>query len=484
MNLQKQHEEQAALDTQANTKSEHYEIPLNLTSSIFRAYDIRGIVGPELNADVFYVIGLAIGTEALELNQPDVIVGRDGRLSGPDLTQALMQGILDSGAHVISIGEVPSPVMYFATYHLKSRTGVVVTGSHNPAEYNGIKIVLNGKTLAAEGIQKIYTRINERKFHQGSGHLSSVDIIPDYIHCIKERIHLSRPLRIVVDCGNGIAAETAPQLYRALGCEVIELFCEVDGNFPNHHPDPTVPDNLSDLIAKVKETKADCGFAFDGDGDRLGVVTNTGEIIWPDRQMMLFAKMVLARQPGSEIVFDVKCSSNLAKVIRELGGKPLMCKTGHSIIKAKMAEIGSPLAGEMSGHIFFKDGWFGFDDGVYVGARLLEALALDSRTLDEIFSELPNSINTPELKLAMPDEAKQAFLTQLAEQADFGATHISTIDGLRVEFDYGWGLIRASNTTPCLTLRFEADDLEHLEKIKTIFRRELKKIDNNLEVGF
>ncbi|HYF98164.1 MAG TPA: phosphomannomutase/phosphoglucomutase [Coxiellaceae bacterium] len=461
-----------------------YQLPQQLVSTIFRAYDIRGLVGPELNTDVFYVIGLAIGSEALECNQRDVIVGRDGRLSGPDLCTALCDGILASGANVVFIGQVPSPVMYFATHHLTSSTGVIVTGSHNPAAYNGLKIVLKGRTLAADGIQKIYQRICKREFHQGRGSLSSVDVVPAYLKCIQERVHLTKPLRIVIDCGNGVAAETAPQLYRALGCEVTELYCEVDGNFPNHHPDPTVPENLKELLDKVQEIGADCGLAFDGDGDRLGLVTNQGEIIWPDRQMMLFAIDVLTRQPGAQIVFDVKCSSSLAKVIKDHGGEPLMWKTGHSLIKAKMAEIASPLAGEMSGHIFFKEGWFGFDDGVYVGARLLEIISRDGRSVSEIFKNLPNSINTPELKLDMIDEKKQGFLEALAQQADFGSAELITIDGLRVEFGYGWGLIRASNTTPCLTLRFEADNLENLQKIKAIFRRELLKLDSGLQIPF
>ena len=461
-----------------HTDLQSYQLPLDLSPTIFRAYDIRGLVGSELNTDVFYAIGLAIGTEVLGLNLRDIIVGRDGRLSGPSLCQALCDGILASGANVIYIGQVTSPVMYFATHHLSSSTGVIVTGSHNPADYNGLKIVLNGKTLAADGIQKIYERICARKFHSGKGSIRSVEIIPDYLHRIQEAIHLTRPLRIVIDCGNGVAGETAPKLYRALGCEVIDLYCEVDGNFPNHHPDPSDPENLHALIARIKETKADCGLAFDGDADRLALVTNEGEIIWPDRQMML------SRQAGATIVFDVKCSSGLAKVIEEQGGVPMMWKTGHSIIKAKMAEVSSPLAGEMSGHIFFKEGWYGFDDGVYAGARLLDILARDSRSVSEIFKALPNSVNTPELKLPMPDEQKLEFLAKFIQEANFGDASLMTIDGLRVDFGFGWGLIRVSNTTPCLTLRFEADTSENLEHIKSIFRTELLKLEPALMVSF
>ncbi len=472
------------MDIQANTNSEQYQLPLELTPTIFRAYDIRGLVGTQLNPDVFYALGLAIGSQIRDLNQDHVIVGRDGRLSGPSLSKALCEGILATGVNVIFIGQVPSPVMYFATHHLACSNGVIVTGSHNPAAYNGIKIILNGKTLAADGIQKIYQCIYQRRFEQGLGKLTNVAVIPDYLNYIQERLHLARPLRIVVDCGNGVAAETAPALYRALGCHVTELYCEVDGNFPNHHPDPTVPENLQALIAKVRETRADCGLAFDGDGDRLGLVTNEGEIIWPDRQLMLFAIDVLNRQPGAPIVFDVKCSSGLAKVITEHGGIPLMWKTGHSIIKAKMAEIASPLAGEMSGHIFFKENWFGFDDATYVGGRLLDIVARDARSVSEIFKALPDSVNTPELKLAMPDEQKLSFLEKFSREADFGSADVVTIDGLRVDFGYGWGLVRASNTTPCLTMRFEADNLENLHKIQAIFKRELLKQDSGLVFSF
>ncbi len=468
---------------QVNT-NHSYQIPSELSAAIFRAYDIRGKVDSELNANTVYAIGLAIGSEALELNQTEVIVGRDGRLSGPELVQALSQGLLDSGVNVIFIGQVPSPVLYFATHRLHSRSGVILTGSHNPKNYNGIKIVLNGSTLTAGAIQKLYQRILQKNLHRGHGALSEMNIVPDYWQYITDRIQLARPLRVVVDCGNGVAGEVAPNLYRELGCEVIELFCEVDGHFPNHHPDPTEPKNLEALIAKVKEERADCGLAFDGDGDRLGLVTNGGEIIWPDRQMMLFAIDVLARKPGSEIVFDVKCSSNLAKVISAHGGKPLMWKTGHSILKAKMQELNASLAGEMSGHIFFKEGWFGFDDGSYVGARLLQIFSRDSRSVSEIFTELPDSVNTPELKIEIPDEHKQAFIEKLTREGDFGSASLITIDGLRVDFGYGWGLIRVSNTTPCLTLRFEAENETQLAEIQQIFKTQIAKQDPSLSIPF
>jgi len=462
-----------------------YTIPKTLPREVFRAYDIRGDAGDVgITPNVAYVIGLAVGSELREQNASSIIVGRDGRLTGSMIQEALVAGLCESGCDVIDVGRVPTPLLYFATHRLSTHSGVMVTASHNPASHNGFKIVLNGKTLSTEGIQAIYQRIVSQNFTKGEGQVSSVDIVSDYTDFVLQQIHLKNPLKVVVDCGNGIAGELVPKLYRALGCEVIELFCEVDGNFPNHHPDPTVLKNLEDIIALVKKEKADLGVAFDGDADRIGVITNQGEVIWPDRQMMLFSIDVLSRNPGADIVFDVKCTSHLPKVIREHGGNPIMYRTGHSILKAKMLEVGAVLAGEMSGHIFFKEDWFGFDDGLYVGARLLRILSNDDRSSSDVFAALPNSVNTPELKLPMAEEMKAEFMRRLLTESDFGDAKRITIDGLRVELKDGWGLIRASNTSPYLILRFEADTEEHLTQIKTLFREQLLKLDARLDLPF
>lgn len=463
-----------------------YRILDRLPAEIFRAYDIRGEVSSaSLTPDLSYVIGLALGSEAQDKKRREIIVGRDNRLSGPDLQRALMQGLLESGCNVIEIGIVPTPLVYFATQWLTTDSGIMITASHNPKNHNGFKIVLCGQTLSTEGVQSIYQRIKEKKFYYGTRACAKqVNIIDDYINYITTHIRVAKKMHVVIDCGNGAASQIAPRLYRALGCEVSELFCVLDGNFPNHHPDPTVPENLATLIDTVKTSGADVGLAFDGDADRLGVVTNQGKIIWPDRQMMLYAKDVLSHVPGADIVFDVKCTSLLPKMIRAQGGNPIMYRTGHSVLKKKMIEIGAPLAGEMSGHVFFKEGWFGFDDGIYVGARLLQILAQDKRNTSEIFNDLPNSVNTPELKLPMPEDKKAAFMQRLISEGDFPTAERITIDGLRVEFDYGWGLVRPSNTSPNLILRFEANSEKNLERIKTIFRRELLKLDKNLHLPF
>jgi phosphomannomutase / phosphoglucomutase len=466
-----------------------YHIPPHIPRDIFRAYDIRGPVNPQhLTPDLAYAIGLAIGAEALERQEHTVIVGRDGRLSGPLLHHALCAGLLASGIHITDIGVTPTPLMYYATFRFAVASGVMVTASHNPGDHNGFKIVLQGKTLTTEDIAGIYERIVERRFVYAAvaGQKSTLAcIIDDYIHYIHERIVLQRPLKIVVDCGNGVPGLVAPALYRALGCEVVELYCEVDGRFPNHHPDPLVPENLTALIERVRLEKADLGLAFDGDGDRLGVVTDQGEIIWPDRQMMLFSQDVLAKNPGATIIFDVKCSRFLPVIIEQAGGRPLMWRTGHSIIKNKMLAIGATLAGEMSGHIFFKDDWFGFDDGLYVGVRLLQILSRQNLSAAQVFAALPNSLNTPELKIAMDEDKKAGFMAQLLQSADFGAAAQKiTIDGLRVNFPYGWGLVRPSNTSPCLTLRFEADTPADLETIKALFRQQLLAIEKDLVLPF
>jgi len=472
----------ADLDTPENTK---FNFLNNITKSIFRTYDIRGIVETKLTPDAVYSIGLAFGTEAAEQNILTVIVGRDGRLSSPELFEALTTGLRQTGCDVIDIGTVPTPLLYFATQRLSSNTGIMITGSHNPVNYNGIKMVLNGITLSTEGVQNIYNRIitKEIKFTE-KRKMTKEEIIPDYINYVSKNIKLAKPLHIVIDSGHGMAALVAAKLYRALGCTVDELFGDVDGHFPDHHPDPTIPKNLETLITTVKEKNADIGLAFDGDADRLGMVTNTGEIMWPDKQLMLFAKHIMPKYPGSSFVFDVKCSDNLPKVIEQYGGKPVMYRTGHSVLKKKMIELGCPIAGELSGHIFFKDRWLGFDDGIYVGARLLEILSQENRTCQEMFDEFPKTVNTPELKLYIDEDKKYALMDKLTKEAKFPGGKLITIDGIRVEFPYGLGLVRPSNTTPCFTLRFEANSEENLEKVKTIFRKELLELDANLKLPF
>lgn len=473
-------------EVQDNIKlQQQYCVPTIVPKVCFRVYDIRGPVDADnLTPDLAYAMGLAVGTQALSEGERQIIVGRDGRLSGPLFVKALCDGLQAAGMDVIFIGVVPTPVLYFATNSLQTHSGVMVTASHNPGNHNGFKIVLAGKTLTEEGVQALYQRICRRDFVFGTGSYTTMDVAEDYIKAITSRITLERTLKVVVDCGNGVAGILAPRLFRALGCEVIELFCEIDGHFPNHHPDPTIPENLQDLIQKVQETKADIGLAFDGDADRLGVVTNRGEIIWPDRQMMLFSKEILTKYPGAEIIFDVKCSRNLPKIIEQYGGKPIMWRTGHSMIKAKLFLQDAPFAGELSGHIFFKDEWYGFDDGMYVGARLLRIASQDNRAVSDIFDDLPNSVNTPELKLPIEEDKKQAFMQQLALFGEIGQTGITTIDGLRIDFPGGWALVRPSNTSPYLTLRFEADDEQSLEKIKEIMRQQLLKVDSLLELPF
>lgn len=473
------------VDLAAQESKASYNIPRHLPDHFFRTYDIRGETGEHgLTDDVAYAIGLAVGTMAQAHSVNDIIVGRDGRLSGPALKAALIAGLRRTGCHVIDIGVISTPMLYFATNRLSTNTGVMVTASHNPRDDNGFKVVLAGKTLTTQGVQDILQLIKSRQFSEGEGGYSTTDIVDDYITYIKENVVLNRPLKVVVDCGNGAGAIAATRLYREMGCDVIELYCELDGRFPNHHPDPTVLKNMQDIIAKVKETKADLGLAFDGDADRIGLVTDRGELIWPDRQLMFLATDVLKRHPGESIVFDVKCTSNLPKLIEEYGGNPVMYRTGHSLLKSKMLEMNAPLAGEMSGHIFFKDGWFGFDDGVYVGARIMQLLAAQHKKLSELFDELPNSVNTPELKLPMLEEKKDAFMQRLISEANFGSVEKITIDGLRVDFGYGWGLIRPSNTSAYLILRFEADTQEHLKTIEDVFRKQLLKIDPSLELPF
>lgn len=456
-----------------------------IPAEIFKAYDIRGIIGKTLTPAFVERIGHAIGSEARTRSVQSVVVARDGRLSGPDLLQALARGLNRAGCDVIDIGRVPTPVLYFAAQHLGTHSGVMVTGSHNPPDYNGLKMVLAGVTLSGEAIQGLRERLLENNLTHGEGKVTQQDVREAYITRITSDIKLARKMRVIVDCGNGVPGEMAPKLLRAIGCEVEEMFCEVDGNFPNHHPDPSQPKNLVDLIDAMKRGDADLGLAFDGDGDRIGVVSPDGSVIWPDRQMILFARDVLSRNPGAEIVFDVKCSRTLAQAIAAAGGKPTMYKTGHSFIKAKLKETGSLLAGEMSGHIFFKERWYGFDDGLYAAARLLELLSHDARSPREVFAALPNTINTPELLIKFANEGEHhAFMRELVKHANFPDAEITTIDGLRADFAEGWGLVRASNTTPSLVLRFEADSETALKLIQERFRELLHGLGPDLKLPF
>jgi phosphomannomutase / phosphoglucomutase len=458
---------------------------------IFKAYDIRGIVGKSLTEETVRLVGRAIASEAIEragrsgrAGTQSFAVGRDGRLSGPALAHALAQGLREAGADVTDIGMVATPVTYFAAHHLGTGNAVSVTGSHNPPDYNGLKMVIGGVTLSGDDIQALRTRIEQGRFASGAGKLETRELLPAYIERIVKDVSLARPMRIAIDCGNGVAGASAGELYRRLGCEVIELYCDVDGNFPNHHPDPSKPANLRELIETVRTRGAEIGLAFDGDGDRLGVVTSDGRIIYPDRQLMLFARDVLSRKPGSEIVFDVKCSRHVAPWIRKHGGVPAMWKTGHSLIKGRMKERGAALAGEMSGHIFFAERWYGFDDAQYAGARLLEILSKEADPAATL-NGLPDSISTPELNWALTEGEPHRLVAKLQESAKFeGASEIIRIDGLRVEYPDGFGLARASNTTPVIVLRFESDSDEGLERIKSDFRRVLSAVKPGAQLPF
>ncbi|MCG6975727.1 MAG: phosphomannomutase/phosphoglucomutase [Acidiferrobacterales bacterium] len=456
-----------------------------LAPEIFKAYDIRGIVGKTLTNDTAYSIGQALGSEALARKQQAIAVGRDGRLSGPDLVKALAQGIASTGCNVVNVGMVPTPVLYFATYQLETHSGVMVTGSHNPPDYNGFKMVLGGETLSGEDIQALRQRIETGDLATGNGTITEADVKEAYLDRITSDITLARPMKVIVDCGNGVAGELAPELYRRLKCDVTEMFCEIDGTFPNHHPDPSQPKNLEDLIKAIKSTDdVDVGLAFDGDGDRVGVVTPDGDVIWPDRQLILLAQSVLKKNPGGEIIFDVKCSRAVDRAIREAGGKPTMWKTGHSFIKKKLKETGALLAGEMSGHIFFKERWYGFDDALYAAARLLELLSQDTRAPQEIFDSLPNTVNTPELQIRFTEGEHFAAIEKLVAEADFPHAKLTTIDGLRADFDDGFGLVRASNTTPVLVLRFEGDDEAALQRIQQQFRELIQRVVPDAELPF
>ena len=452
--------------------------------SVFRAYDIRGIIGQQLIEDDFYTIGRAISCRLKALNRHQIFIARDGRLSSDSLAAALKQGLLESGITVVDLGVVATPVMYYACNTEAIDSGLMVTGSHNPADYNGIKMVLAGKTLVQMDIDELYELVTQGQFEQGKGDALSFDIIFNYMERIVKDIKLQRPLKVVVDCGNGVAGPVIPHVIKALGCEVIELYCDIDGRFPNHHPDPTVEANLVDLKKAVALHQADIGLGFDGDADRLGVVTNLGETIWPDRLLMLYARHLLKDNKGATIVYDVKCSSHLKEVIKEGQGIAKMCPTGHSIVKGVMKEVNAAIAGEMSGHLFFKDRWYGFDDALYSACRLLEILSQSPLTVSEQFSAVPNSVNTPEIKIPIAEEEKFAFMKRFSEQAKFPNASLITIDGLRVEFANGWGLLRASNTTPCLVARFEAEDKASLKEIQTLFKTQLQAISKELELSF
>ena len=461
--------------------------PATIDPTIFRTYDVRGVVGKSLTVDVARLLGHAIGTVMHEKGLHEIVVGRDGRTSGPELAAALAEGLRVAGIDVIDLGAVPTPVVYFGAYRFNTGCGVAVTGSHNPPEYNGFKIVVGGETLSEGAIQDLYQRITSNQLTRGEkGGLRHVDVIPDYVDRITSDVQAERRLKVVIDAGNGIAGAVAPQVLEGIGCDVIPLYCEVDGTFPNHHPDPSDPHNLEDLIFAVKQTGADLGIAFDGDGDRLGVVTKDGEIIFPDRTLMLFARDVLSRQPGATVIYDVKCTGHLKGVILDAGGSPLMWRTGHSLMKAKMRETDAELAGEMSGHFFFKERWYGFDDGIYAGARLMEILAgdLEERTPEEIFATCPKGVSTPELKVEMREGEHYRFMDAFRQKATFGDATLTTIDGVRADWSDGWGLVRPSNTTPVLVLRFDADNEAALKRIQGLFRSQLLAIDPSLKLPF
>jgi phosphomannomutase / phosphoglucomutase len=450
---------------------------LDIPKEIFKAYDIRGIVDKTLTPEIVEAIGHALGSEARHRSQTEICIGYDGRLSGPALADALSAGIRKAGVNVVNLGMVATPMVYFAAFHLKTNCGVMVTGSHNPPDYNGLKMVLANETLSMDAIQDLRTRIIDKNYTYGDGLERNYAIADDYINAITADIKLTRPMQVAVDCGNGVAGAFAKNLYNSIGCRVDELFCVVDGHFPNHHPDPSVPENLADLITHLGNTRAEIGLAFDGDGDRLGIVTKEGNIIYPDRQLLLFAEDVLKRNAGANIIFDVKSTRNLAPWIRTHGGNPIMWKTGHSLVKAKIKETGAALAGEMSGHVFFNDKdaqgkqrWYGFDDGLYAGARMLEILS-HSANPSEILNALPDSVSTPEQHINMQEGEPHALIAKLRDTAKFdGAIEIITIDGLRVEYPDGFGLMRPSNTTPVIVLRFEADNEAALHRIQAQFR--------------
>lgn len=459
--------------------------PAEVPEVVFRAYDIRGVALEQITPQLAQYIGRALGSEALDVQQDTIIVARDARLSSPQLTEWLIRGILSTGCNVLNIGTVPTPLLYFAVESLQeSNSGVMVTASHNPGEYNGFKIVMNGKARSGEDIQAIRQRVLKSNFYQGSGQEHRHNIIDDYVDTIFSDVALAGDVSIVIDGANAVTGVVAPKLFEELGCKVTPLYCDLDGSFPNHAPDPSVEENLTDLIEKVKSESADLGVAFDGDGDRIIVVTPSGRIIWPDELIMLFATDILSRNPGADVVFDVKCTRHLASTVTLNGGRPIMWKTGHGPMKDKMRETGALLGGEYSGHIFIKDRWFGFDDAMYAAARLIEIMSLQGDSLDEMFDEFARSPSTPEIRVAVSDEKKFGIIDALQDQAKFGDAKLTMIDGIRADFPDGWGLVRASNTSAELTLRFEADDEESLHKIKSIFVKEIRAIDNTIHINW
>ncbi|PIE41861.1 MAG: phosphomannomutase [Gammaproteobacteria bacterium] len=472
------------LDMADSNEAAPISTPREVPQEIFRAYDIRGVAGENLNDDITQSIGLAIGSEALAKGQTAIVIARDGRLSSASLAEALANGLTASGINVIDLGMMPTPVLYFATNTLNTQSGVMVTGSHNPPNYNGFKIVIAGETLANERIQALRQRIEAGQFNQGQGSYETRDITQEYTDRILNDVVLAKPMNIVIDCGNGVAGMLATDILNNLGCSVSTLYGDVDGNFPNHHPDPSKPENLTNLIQAVKEQGAEIGIAFDGDGDRLGVVTASGKIIWPDRLLMLYARDLLSRNPGSDVIYDVKCSRDVAELVSDLGGRAIMSATGHSLMKAKMAETGAVVGGELSGHIFFNDRWYGFDDAIYSASRLLEILSMEPVDVESVFAELPEKLSTPEIAISISEDKKFAIMDRLSERGQFSNGNMVTLDGIRVDYPDGWGLVRASNTTPNLTVRFEGKSEEALARIKDTFRQQIQAVDPSINVDF
>ena len=456
-----------------------YNPCMKLNEHIFRANDIRGIAYEDLNEQVVSFLGRSLGSEALSRDIKELIIGRDGRVSSPEIMEWLSSGILSTGCNVIDIGIVTSPMLYHSTFELAASSGVVITGSHNPGEYNGFKIVFKNRSTSSDEILLLKERIINRDFQLGQGKLDKADIKESYINRIIKSIQLNKALDISIDCGNGAAGVVAKEVYERLGCNVTELYGNPDGLFPNHHPDPSKKENMLDLIDNVAKNNSAVGLAFDGDADRLGVISPTGEMIYPDRQMILFSRQVLERNPGASVVFDVKCSKLLSDEISRLKGNPLICKTGHTFIKQKIRETSAHLGGEMSGHIFFNDRWPGFDDGIYAGARMLEIIANSDD--NNVFESVPNLVSTPEINIEAADDRKFQIVDQFIKDSNFENANTIDIDGIRVEFNKGWGLLRASNTSPFLVLRFEAETEQELEKIKEIFYLSLKKIEPDID---
>ena len=453
-----------------------------ISPTIFRAYDIRGTHPDQLNRGMVETLGQAIGTYAKHQGQATVVTARDGRLSGPELQDAINQGLIKAGMRVIDIGMVPTPVLYHAALTLGTGSGVMVTGSHNPPEFNGFKMMVDSHTLHGKDITNLYEMLMQSKLEIGEGSITTADALTPYIDQIIGDIHLEKPLKVSIDCGNGVAGVCAQSLFEQLGCEIIPLFTEVDGTFPNHHPDPSKPENLADVIGSVLSEKCDLGLAFDGDGDRVGLITETGHSIFADRLMMLLSRDVLSRNTGATIIYDVKCSRHLGAFIKKAGGRPLMWKTGHSLVKAKMRETGALLGGEMSGHIFFKERWLGFDDGLYTAARLLEIFAKSDQTISSIFEKIPEDVSTPEINIEIPEAKKFAIVERVASIIADRGLPLLTIDGVRVDLDSGWGLIRSSNTTPNLVLRFEAESAEALAEIQSVILDALKQAEPTLDL--